>query len=207
MSCRTKPCKECGEANNVRAIACISCGENFKKRGRPQKTAEVDGFSVGRNGGRPRYTTRETGALVSDGRPRGTTQEAGFFVGDGRPRGTTREAGSNVSGGRPRNTRRCPEFDNTIQLPADWCHSSELVNIDNDLLDMCARRISQQRTFDRKPLGLAVCYGCGHLLWSCVDGVHTFLMNKPNGMSEDDAPASAYLQAVPSCTAGFNCVY
>ena len=28
-------------------------------------------------------------------------------------------------------------------------------------------------------------------------------MNKPSGMSEDEAPASAYLRAVPSCTAGF----
>jgi hypothetical protein len=78
-----------------------------------------------------------------------------------------------------------------------------LVNIDNELLGACARRISQQRTFDRKPLGIAVCYGCGHLLWSCVDGVHTFLVDKPSGMSEDDAPASAYLRAAPSCTATF----
>ena len=28
-------------------------------------------------------------------------------------------------------------------------------------------------------------------------------MDKPSGMSEDQAPASAYLRAVPSCTAGF----
>ena len=26
------------------------------------------------------------------------------------------------------------------------------------------------------PLGLAVCYGCGHLLWSTVDGAHTFVV-------------------------------
>ena len=99
MSCRTKPCKECGEANNVRAIACTSCGESFRKWGRPQKTAEIDGFSVGRNGGRPRNTARETGSFVSDGRPHGTTQEAGFAVSDGRPHGTTREAGYAVSDG------------------------------------------------------------------------------------------------------------
>ena len=48
-----------------------------------------------------------------------------------------------------------------------------------------------------------MCYGCGHLLWSCVDGAHTFLVDKPSGMTEDEAPASAYLQVVPSCTAGF----
>lgn len=41
------------------------------------------------------------------------------------------------------------------------------------------------------------------LLWNCVDGAHTFLVNKPIGMSEDDAPASAYLRAVPDCTASF----
>ena len=69
--------------------------------------------------------------------------------------------------------------------------------------DACARRSSQQRTFDQKPLGLAVCYGCGHLLWSRVDGGHTFLVDKPSGMSEDEAPANAYLRAVPSCTVGF----
>ena len=48
-----------------------------------------------------------------------------------------------------------------------------------------------------------MCYGCGHLLWSRVDGGHTFLVDKPSGMSEDEAPASAYLRAVPSCTVGF----
>ena len=73
-------------------------------------------------------------------------------------------------------------------------------NINVELLDV---RISQQRTFYRKPLGLAVCYGCGHLLWSTVDGAHTFLVHKPSSMSESDAPASAYLRAVSSCTAGF----
>ena len=30
-----------------------------------------------------------------------------------------------------------------------------------------------------------------------------FLVSKPSGMTEDDAPASAYLRAVPNCSAGF----
>ena len=59
------------------------------------------GFLVGRNGGRPRNTTRETGSFVSDGRPRGANQEAGYAVSDGRPRGTTKEAGFSVCNGRP----------------------------------------------------------------------------------------------------------
>ena len=41
------------------------------------------------------------------------------------------------------------------------------------------------------------------MLWSCVDGAHTFLVNKPSGLTEDEASASAYIQAVPNCTAGF----
>ena len=60
---------------------------------------------------------------------------------------------------------------------------------------MYSRRIAQQCT-SKKPLGLAVRYGFGHLLWSVVDGAHTFLVNKPSDVSEDQAPASAYLQAV-----------
>ena len=144
MPVRAKLCNVCGATNNVRAMACISCGESFRKRGRP----------------------------------RGTTRQAGYG-------------------------RQCPEFHDAVELPNDWYHSNELVNIDDELLDACARRISQQRTFDQKPLGLAVCYGCGHLLWSRVDGGHTFLVDKPSGMSEDEAPASAYLRAVPSCTVGF----
>ena len=119
----------------------------------------------------------------------------------GRPHNTTQEALSDD--GHPRNTRLHPEFNSSIQLPGVWNHSNELVNVDDELLDTCARRIAQQRTFDKKPLGLAVCYGCGHMLWSCVDGAHTFLVNRPSDMSKDEAPASAYLQAVPTCTAGF----
>ena len=33
--------------------------------------------------------------------------------------------------------------------------------------------------------------------------MHTFLVSKPSGMSEEEAPASAYLRAVPNCVAGF----
>ena len=72
MSLSTKPCKECGEANHVRAMACNSCGESFRNQGHP----------------------------------RGTTH-----------------------------ARRCPDFNSTVQLPTDWCHLIESVNIDNELLN------------------------------------------------------------------------
>ena len=169
--------------------------------GRPSGTTREAGSNV--SDGRPRGTTREAGSNVSDGRPSGTTREAGSNVSDGRPRGTTREAGCNVSSGRPCRRRHRIEFHYSVEFPTEWDTSEKLVNLDDELLDMCARRITQQRTFDRKPLGLAVCYGCGHLLWSCVDGAHTFLINKPSSMTEDEAPASAYLRSVPNCSAGF----
>ena len=87
-------------------------------------------------------------------------------------------------------------------MPTDWDISA--VNLlDPDLLNACAGRIRQQRTFDLKPLGVDVCYGCGHVLWSNIDGAHTFLVDKPSNMTRDDAPASAYLRAVPNCTLSF----
>lgn len=45
-------------------------------------------------------------------------------------------------------------------IPLTFLLTEQLVNVDNELLDKCARRIAQQRTFDNKPLGVAVCYGC-----------------------------------------------
>ena len=92
--------------------------------------------------------------------------------------------------GRGGKARRV-QFDDSVELPADW---DQLVNIDDDLLNVCTRRITQQRTYDKKPLGTGVCYRCGHMLWTTVDGAHTFLVNKPSGMSVDDAPASTYFE-------------
>ena len=66
--------------------------------------------------------------------------------------------------GRPRTIL----FHESIELPEDWDNSEVSLNVDDDLLSVCSRRIAQQRTYD-KTLGGAVCYGCGHMLWSCVD--------------------------------------
>ena len=86
-------------------------------------------------------------------------------------------------------------------MPNNW--DTTAVNLDPDLLNVCAGCIRQQRTFDRKSLGVGVCYGCGHVLWTSVDGSHTFLVHRSNNMSPDDVPASAYLRAVPNCTLSF----
>ena len=73
--------------------------------------------------------------------------------------------------GRSRGRPRSILFHESIQLPEHWDKSETSLNVD-DLLSVCSRRIAQQRTYDKKPLGVAVCYGCGHMLWSCVDGAH-----------------------------------
>ena len=78
-----------------------------------------------------------------------------------------REAGCN--GGRPRTSSRQVEFHTSIKLPSDWDHSNDFVNATDVMLDICAHRIAQQCTYHKKPLGIAVCYECGHLLWSTLD--------------------------------------
>ncbi len=109
-----------------------------------------------------------------------------------------------MSGGRPIGTKtRGITFQDSLELCSDWDTLSQSVNLAPDLLSACAGRMQQQRTFDKKSLGVGVCYGCGHVLWSNVDGAHTFLANKPSNMSRDDAPASAYLRAVPNCSLSF----
>ena len=87
-----------------------------------------------------------------------------------------------------------------LNLPSEWDTSA--VNLHPDLLRACQSRIKQQRTFDKKSLGVGVCYRCGHVLWTTVDGAHTFLVDKPSNMTSEDAPA-AYLRAVPNCTLSF----
>ena len=61
-------------------------------------------------------------------------------------------------------------------LGGEWDTSA--VNLTKDLLSKCQSSIKQQRIFDRKSLGVGVCYNCGHVLWSTVDGAHTFLVDK-----------------------------
>ena len=86
----------------------------------------------------------------SGGRPHGSTQEAGYVVGRSRGRPCSRSHTINYSG--------------SIELPTEWDPSDELVNID---VELCSRRIAQQHTYDKKPLGVAVCYRCGHVMELC----------------------------------------
>ena len=160
--------------------------------------------------GRPIGTTRDAGSNVSTGRPIGTTRDAGSNVGTGRPIGTTRDAGSNVSDGRPVGTSReegggtsCIE-DNSVKLhehlsqypdlTTKWNTDGASLSVSNELLKRSKRRIGQQVRFDSKPLGVAMCYCCGSILWSRVDGSHTNLVDI--NVSEENIPAFAYNRAM-----------
>ena len=57
--------------------------------------------------------------------------------------------------GRPRTILF--EIHESIELPEDWDNSEVSLNVDDDRLSVCSRRIAQQRTYDKKPLGVAVC--------------------------------------------------
>ena len=190
--------------------------------GRRSGSTAAEGSNVGRAGGRPTGTSAAEGYGVSTGRPSGTSAAEGCSVGrlGGRPTGTSAAEGFSVGrlGGRPTSTSaaegynvgRCGgkgkhgksiTFLDDIDLPTEWDTSH--VNLDADLLSQCRSLIMQQRPFDRKSLGVGVCYNCGHVLWSVVDGAHTFLVDKPSNMTREEAPASAYLRAVPNCSLSF----
>ena len=146
----------------------MQCGTRLaptKPKGRSSSTTKEAGYSLDYSGGRPSGTTQEAGYRASDsgGWPSGTTQEASYRASDsgGQPSGTTQEAGYRVfgSGGRPRSKPKNIQFDESVVLCTHWDHSEELLTISSSLLDACGHRIAQQRTFDKKPLGIAGCSG------------------------------------------------
>lgn len=88
-------------------------------------------------------------------------------------------------------------------LPDDWDTSEQYTNLTEDMLQQCRASVARQQRFDKKPLASALCYQCGKVLWSSVDGAHTFLVHPPEGMREKDAPGSAIIRAVPDCALTF----
>ena len=64
------------------------------------------------------------------------------------------------------------------------------------LASTCNHRVSQQKAFDSKPLGVGVCYSCGHILWTPAGGGYTYLVDK----LDMTPPAAAYLKSVANCS-------
>ena len=209
--------------SSIVCISCGFVLRKGKRAGRPKCTTSQLAMGYNVSTGRPVGTISDTGIAViecpigatssnvSVGRPVGTTRDAGSNVGTGRPIGTTRDAGSNVSDGRPVGTSReegggtsCIE-DNSVKLhehlsqypdlTTKWNTNGPSLSVSNELLKRGKRRIGQQVRFDSKPLGVAMCYCCGSILWSKVDGsCHTNLVDID--ISEENIPALAYKRAM-----------
>ena len=65
------------------------------------------------------------------------------------------------------------------------------------MLKRVRKYIGCQVRFDSKPLGIAMCYCCGSILWSRVDNCHTNLVDLC--IAEENIPAVAYQKS--TCTA------
>ena len=86
-------------------------------------------------------------------------------------------------------------------LPSAWDTDKTKLSLSNNLLARAKKRIGQQVRFDAKPLGTAMCYCCGSILWSRVDNSHTHLVK----LDLDDTviPAVAYQRAMEASSKGF----
>ena len=217
-------CDVCGNSVGVRCKICPECGKVLHRKGgrpkgttvaagykrsggRPEGTSQAAGYSVSKSGGRPEGTSQAAGYSVSKsgGRLEGTSQAAGYSVGKsgGRPEGTSQAAGYRVGGQARPDSIKLELADISVDATASESDITDQVNMPEDTLRQCTRRVVQQRRFDARPLGEAICWQCGKVLWSRLDSNHTCLVRPPYSLSEDDAPASAYLRAVPDCNLTF----
>ena len=178
--------------------------------GRPIRTNAAAGFNVSKSGGRPTGTTAAAGFHVSGGRPTGTTAAEGFNVSSGRPVGTTVVKGysAGVGGGRPSGAdvqgeakhEKCVTGQAIVienEEDKGWCTDAKMVNVSPAKLKKLENLITKEFKFDSTPLGKAVCWKCGRVLCANVGTSRTYLVLPPKGMTESEAPASAYLRALP----------
>ena len=212
-------CHRCGVGVHIRSSRCGACGVGLRAgRRRQSGTTRDAGYNVSTSGGRPQGTSRAAGYASSEGRPRGTSRAAGYATSQGRPEGTTRDAGYSVgiSGGRPEGTTRdagyCKqggcharwEWESMLfegcDLPAEWDTSEEFLNVPDDLIQQCRRRIREQRLYDQRALATHMCWQCGKVLSGEGD---TYRVNPPPHVDPDNAPAVAFKRAVEHCSLEF----
>ena len=143
---------------------------------------------------------------VPTGRPCGTTRDSGFSVSAGRP---TSSADTTESVDSKKTKLNDSDFDmydaNVVlednpvllaeymkqyDLPSAWDTDKTNLSLSDNLLARAKRRIGQQVRFDAKPLGIAMCYCCGSILWSRVDNSHTHLVKLD--LDDKTIPAVAY---------------
>ena len=143
---------------------------------------------------------------VPTGHPFGTTRDSGFSVSAGRPISSVdttesvdsketklNDSNSDMYGANvvlEDNPVLLAEYMKQYDLPSAWDTDKTNLSLSDNLLARAKRRIGQQVRFDAKPLGIAMCYCCGSILWSRVDNSHTHLVKLD--FDDKTIPAVAY---------------
>ena len=84
-----------------------------------------------------------------------------------------------------------------FDLPVAWNTDECNLSGSESMLKRARKYIGCQVRFDSKPLGIAMCYCCGSILWSRVDNCHTNLVDLC--IAVENIPAVAYQKR--TCTA------
>ena len=204
-----RACPSCKKQVHIRLKICKYYGFALRRLGRSAGTNATAGFDV--SSGRPTRTNIAAGFKVSSGGPVGTTAARGSKVGHspGRPKGTTEAAGSHTSvgGGRPVVLKEGVNKEKVIvtqlitagkcEQDETWCTDKQMVNVSATKLNKLKKLFSKECKFDSTPLGKTICWKCGRILYSNIGSSCTYLVLPPKGMTEAEAPASAYLHALP----------
>ena len=107
----------------------------------------------------------------------------------GCPVGTTIENGAHslyIEDDASKLAKHMEQFD----LPVAWNADPSTLSVNDNMLRRARKYIGCQIRFDSKPLGIAMCYCCGSILWSRVDNCHTNLVDIH--IEEKNIPALAY---------------
>ena len=108
---------------------------------------------------------------LSSGRPKGTTADKGYAtgVGGGRTSGTTPREGvkhENSAKAQIMHDPKCKEDEG-------WCTDEHLVNVSPAKLKKLKALFTKECKYDSTPLGKAVCWQCGRILYGNVGNGRT----------------------------------
>ena len=83
-----------------------------------------------------------------------------------------------------------------------WDTDKTNLSLSDDLLARAKRQIGQQVRLDSKPLGIAMCYCCGSILWSRVDKIILIILVRLD-LDDETIPVVAYQCAMAIHVMGY----
>ena len=83
------------------------------------------------------------------------------------------------------------------EVEEQWCTASNVLNVSEDKLKRIKNLILKQKKFDSLPLGKAICWKCGKILYSTLDKSRTCLIPPPRDVTIEKASGAAYLKVLP----------